>query len=458
MIARNHVRSCSLPRGAALGVGLLLMVAPSAAQTLSGRTAQGRVVDGGGPVSGSQMVRVNRSSAGIQANGTTDVSAVSADGRVVAYSSVATNLVPGDPAGLRDVFVTDVATGQTRLVSVSLTGFAGSGASGTALAISADGRFVAFDSWASDLVVDDDNEQVDIFVRDLQTGAIERVSVDSSGAEANGPSFGVSMSADGRFVAFSSRADNLIAADGNGVEDVFLHDRSTGVTQRISETPQGIGGNGVSYDPVLSATGRHVAYVTRAVNLVSQPLGPYHYVFVHDTQSAVTWHASVNTAGDFAHGNCSRPSITADGRFVAFASAAYNLVDSDTNGVSDVFVHDRLTASTIRVSLSSSGAEANGGCVVPSLSDDGSFVSFMSSASNLVVGDTNGLDDVFLRDLTGTTVERISSATFGRAANGSSSMPAIASGGGFVVFTSDASNLVPGDTNQLCDVFLCATR
>jgi Tol biopolymer transport system component len=404
----------------------------------------------------STTIRVNTNAAGVEADGKTDVSTVSADGRFVAYSSVASNIVGGDTLGLRDVFVYDTLTGQADLASGTPGGQPGNGVSGSELALSASGHLVAFDSWASDLVPGDTNGQLDIFVRDLRTGSTERVSVDSAGAEADGPSAGVSMSADGRWITFSSWASNLVPGDVNGVQDVFLHDRQTGETRRISETAEGVGGEGESHSPAISSNGMFVAYSTRANNLVSEPLGTYHYIFVHDLQTESTWHASVDSLGEFAHGDCdTRPSITPDGRYVAFATDAYNLAVPDLNWVSDIFVHDRLTGDTTRVSVSSTGAEANGGSILPTMSDDGRYVAYMSSASNLVAGDTNGQPDVFLLDRNSGKVRCVSLDKLGGPANGPSTTPTLSPNGLRLVFGSDASDLIALDANQLRDVFLC---
>ena len=382
------------------------------------------------------------------------MSAISGDGRFVAFSSLATNLVPGDPAGIRDVFVSDTSTGQTILASISLTGQPGNGPSGTSLSISGDGRFVAFDSWASDLVAGDTNGQLDVFVHDKLTGVTELVSIDSAAVQSNGPSAGASISADGRFVAFSSWATNLVASDLNGLQDIFLHDRQTGITTRISETTTGVGGIGESFSPFLSRNGQFVAYVTRANNLVTQPLDIYYYIFVNNVLTGETTHVSVNSFGQHAHGDCFSPSVTEDGRFVSFSTYAYNLDPLDWNGVNDVFVHDRLTGQTSRVSLSSTGIEGNGGSVLPTLSSDGRSIAFMSSADNLVPGDHNGQDDVFLKNLLDGKIRRISRAGLA-GANGPSTMPALTADGSRLVFSSDASNLVRGDTNWVRDIFLC---
>jgi len=295
---------------------------------------------------------------------------LSADGRFVAFGSDATNLVPGDTNGVSDAFVYDRLSGTTERVSVSSTGaqadddsFAGF----FAPAVSADGRFVAFSSDATNLVPGDTNDQTDVFVRDRCltngvsvagcTAKTQRVSVSSSGAQGSGRSLSPTLSADGRFVAFASEADDLVVGDTNEAFDVFVNDRMTGMTERVSVDSTGAQANAASLE---------------------------HFC----------------------------PALSADGRFVAFESDATNLVPVDTNGVTDVFVHDRLTATTDRVSVDSAGAQANDGSNFPAISADGSVVAFVSTATNLVPDDTNvcgsfmtpgSCPDLFVRVRTMTT-------------------------------------------------------
>src|SRR5438132_1108786 len=281
-------------------------------------------------------------------------------------------------------------------------------------ALSADGRFVAFDSAATDLVAGDTNGVSDVFVHDRQTGTTERVSVASDGAQGNGRSglvtfaFPPALSADGRFVAFVSAAANLVASDTNGATDVFVHDRQTGTTERVSVASDGTESNAANVGPSLSADGRFVA----------------------------------------------APALSADGRFVAFDSDAANLVAGDTNGATDVFVHDRQTGTTERVSVASGGSQGNGSNAGPVLSADGRFVAFHGTASNLVGGDTNGTTDVFVHDRQTGTTERMSVASGGTQGNGPSSGAALSADGSLVAFHGTATNLVAGDANGAYDVFV----
>jgi hypothetical protein len=268
--------------------------------------------------------------------------AISADGRFVAFHSDAENLVSGDTNGQRDVFVRDRLAGTTVRVSVDSAGNQATGDDSSDSAISADGRVVAFYSGAANLVADDTNGQDDIFVHDRQTGATTRVSVDSAGGEANGTgSYAVSLSADGRFVSFYSYATNLVANDTNGYVDVFVHDRQTGTTQRVSVGSAGGEANDGSYNPALSWDGRFVAFYSSASNLIAGDANAKRDVFVHDRQAGTTQRVSVDGAGGEANDGSYNPTISGACRFVAFESVASDLVPDDNNSKRDIIVRDR---------------------------------------------------------------------------------------------------------------------
>ncbi len=387
-------------------------------------------------------------------SGDTSLSSISGDGRYVAFDSYASNLVAGDTNGYNDVFVHDRQTGLTTRVSVDSAGNEGDAASYSP-SISADGRYVAFYSYAANLAAGDNNSSYDVFVHDRQTGQTTRVSVDSAGNEGNASSYNATISADGRYVAFESWASNLVAGDNGDILDVFVHDRQTGQTTRVSVDSAGNQGDGHSFWPSLSADGRYVAFSSYATNLVAgDNNGTLGDVFVHDRQTGQTTRVSVDSAGTQADGESAFPSISADGRYVAFYSYAGNLVAGDNNGVSDVFVHDRQTGQTTRVSVDSAGNEGNGSSYDPSISADGRYVAFDSDATNLVAGDTNGFQENFLHDRqTGQTI-RLSVDSAGNEVNAGSWYPSISADGRYVVFPSYASNLVPGDTNGMADVFV----
>jgi Tol biopolymer transport system component len=328
-------------------------------------------------------------------------------------------------------------------------------------AISADGRFVAFDAEASNLVRGDTNNARDVFVRDRQTGTTERVSVGPRGVQGNEVSWFAAISADGRFVVFQSSAFNLVAGDTeNEFIDLFVRDRQTGTTERVSVGLSGVQTNGDSFGPAISDDGRFVAFASQASNLVQGDSNGLSDVFVRDRQMGTTRRISLGPGGVQSNGDSGAfgpPKISADGRFVTFQSFASNLVSGDTNGQSDVFVRDRQTGTTERVSLGSRGVQANEGSFGPAISADGRFVAFTSNASNLVPHDTNALADVFVYDRQMGMTERVNLGPLGVQANdnsSSSSSPAISPHGRFVAFDSFASNLVSNDTNKSVDVFV----
>jgi hypothetical protein len=331
------------------------------------------------------------------------------------------------------------------------------------MSASGDGQYIAFASYASNLVVGDTNGIWDVFVRDRSTGVTERVSVDSSGVEGTYYSWQPSISSDGRFVAFSSGASNLVAGDTNNAFDVFVHDRSTGGTDRISLDSSGNEANGSSQWPSISSDGRFVAFSSDASNLVAGDSNGKRDVFVRDLQTGTTERVSVDSStaqgdGDSGYGGFA---ISGNGLVVAFASDASNLVAGDSNGKRDVFVHDRVSGATERMSVDSAGTQSDASSGGASLSADGSIVAFDSDATNLVGNDTNGKRDVFVRDRPSGAVERVSVDSFG--AQGISSpypwdesigsyAPTISTDGNSVAFMSDAGNLVLND-NWVPDVF-----
>jgi FG-GAP-like repeat/WD40-like Beta Propeller Repeat len=380
---------------------------------------------------------------------------ISADGRYVAFESVASNLVAGDTNGTEDVFVRNVVTGATTRVSVA-NGGAQANNDSQGASISADGRFVAFASVASNLVAGDTNGKFDVFVHDRDTDATTRVSVATDGTQANNYSFSAAISADGRHVAFTSDASNLVAGDTNDTSNVFVHDRDTGATTRVNVASDGTEANNAGVGPSISADGRYVAFFSTASNLVAGDTTGKFDVFMHDRDTGATTRVSVATGGAQANSGSASPAISADGRYVAFNSLASNLVAGDTNHSEDVFVRDRDTGTTTRVSVASGGIQANNFSVSPAISADGRYVAFQSWPSDPVSGENIGRLDVFVRDrVTGTTT-RVSVASDGTQANNNSYSggAAISADGRLVTFDSTASNLVAGDTNGKRDVFV----
>jgi len=364
---------------------------------------------------------------------------------------------------------TPAPTGPTMRVSTTAEGYQTSMFGAEGPSISGDGRYVAFQSAANDLVPDDPNG-TDIFVKDTVTGSLLKASTNSSGTHPgwNQESTDAAISADGRHVAFVSRSSNLIADDTNNVPDVFMKDTVTGVTRCVSTDSSGVQatGDGVygvvgSQAPALSADGRFVAFTSPAANLVADDTNGVHDIFVKDMLTGITRRASTDSGGaevidGYAWG---APAISADGRYVAFGSTSATLVPHDTNGVDDVFVKDMLTGITRRVSTTSLGAQSTGvdwsGAWGPSISADGRYVSYCSDANNLVSGDTNNAVDIFVKDtLTGETRRATTDANGTQVTGGFTQRHSISADGRYVVFEHSVATFVPADLNESWDIFV----
>jgi Tol biopolymer transport system component len=396
--------------------------------------------------------RVSVGPARAEASGPSGSPVVTADGRFVAFYSLAPNLVEGDTNGRFDVFLHDRATGTTERLSVTADGAEGNGPSFMPT-ISRSGRYVAFRSNATNLVEGDTNGVTDAFVLDRSTRELERVSLGSRGEQPNADVLTADVSGDGRYVAFLTRASNLVRGDTNRRLDVFVHTRATGRTVRPRLSNLGRQPNGDSRSSGISANGRYLAVSSNATNLVAGDTNGKIDVFLFDRWRRATELVSVNSAERKANGRSFRPFMSAFGGVVAFRSLATNLVPGDTNRQTDVFVRDRVAGRTERVSVNSRGLQANHRPYRPVLSGNGRFVVFASSATNLVLNDTNNVTDIFLHDRRTDRTRRVSVSRTGGQANGCSIRPRISANGRVVVFSSAASNLVPRDRNRERDVF-----
>jgi Tol biopolymer transport system component len=345
---------------------------------------------------------------GEPADGGSSEPVLSADGATVVFTSRASNLVPDDRNDVADIFVSSPATGLVR-VSVSSAGEEVDGASSEP-DISADGRLVVFTSTAGDLTGHDTNSHQNVYVHDVLTGTTTLVSAARDGKPAAGDSSAPAISPDGGFVSFSSDAPNLVAGDGNHKQDVFVRDLARGTTQRVSVRRGGGSQNrgmagGVAAISDVSRDGRYVAFESDATNLAGRDRNRRTDVFVRDTVRQSTRRISLSTTNEEAHGDSILPAITPDGRYVAFASRADDLVPKNTVGV-DVFVRDVKRGATVLADVTSRGQprgrelRAPPYPVRPAISADAGTVAFASSAASLAGGDTNRLSDVFLRRLT----------------------------------------------------------
>jgi len=416
---------------------------------------------GGTPAPEPFITKVTDGLSGAEADGHSLFPSISADGRYVVFESDASNLVSGDTNNVSDIFLRDMQTGSITRVSVDSSGAEGDGVS-TFSSITADGRYVAFKSLAENLVANDGNGAADFFRHDTQSGTTIRVSVDTSGTAGSGNGFAPpSISADGRYIAFESGATDLVIGDTNGQSDIFLRDTLNNTTLRISVV-SGSEPDGGSFSPVITADGNIVTFASDATNLVANDGNAASDIFIRDIDAEITARVSVVTGASGVEGNdrSFNPIITPDGRFVLFSSNANNFVSGggDTNGQTDSFVRDTQNNTTTRISIDSNGGEVDSGSFASGISADGRYTVFTSAASNLISGGaSNGLDDVYVHDAeTGETI-RVSVDSSGIEADGDSKANGnsltINADGRYVVFSSKATNLLGDDTNGVSDVY-----
>ena len=403
---------------------------------------------GGGGGSGDSVAPialVSVSSGGDEGNVESDEPVLSFNGRYVAFYTDSSNLVSDDTNGTTDVFIRDMDLGITSRVSVSTAGSGGNTYSSDA-AISFDGRYVVFYSGATNLVPGDNNNSADIFLRDTVDEITSLVTVSTAGTLANNNSGDPAISGDGRHVAFYSPATNLVQDDINGHDDIFVHNTVSGITSLVSVSTAGTQGNNDSYDPAMSSDGRYVAFTSDSTNLVPNDTNaPLRDIFVRDTVNEITSLVSVSTAGTQTNDYSINPTINSDGRYVAFQSAAWNLVPNDNNNSTDIFIHDTATSTTSRVSVNSAGEEANSDSEFPTISSDGRYVAFYSYATNLVPDDNNNSKDVFVHDTVTGTTSRASLSTTGEEIK-EGEYPSISPDGRYVAFKSNAVDLIEGET------------
>ena len=415
----------------------------------------------GTPVS---VTRVSENTAIGQGNrGSYDIT-ITPDQHYAVFTTDATNLVPGDTNGVSDIIIKDLLADTYSRLSTSSSGAQANYGSYTG-SISSDARYLTFVSKATNLVpgLNDNNGFGDVYLKDTQTGTVTLVSTNTGGTVlANGESSLATISSDGRNVAFLSQASNLVPGDTNGVMDVFVRDTVAGTTTRVSTDSSGAQGNGVSgydYPPCISGNGRYVTFESDASNLVAGDTIGATDIFVKDLQTGVTTRVSTTSTGEQANDRSFFPSISKDGRYVLFRSQAYNLGAGDSPACqpltcSDVFRKDTVTGAVTWISTDAAGNPANSGSWDPHLSADGRYAAFTSDASNLAAGDTNNNFDLFVKDADTGAIYLTSVNASGQVGNNWSVDPFVADGGGLVGFGSLASNLVAGDTNNVVDVFV----
>lgn len=402
--------------------------------------------------------RVSVATNGTQGNGLSFGDALSDDGRFVAFTSQADNLLaPGtDTNANQDAFVRDLATSTTTRVSVATGGGQASGSSGSP-SLSDDARYVAFSSTAENLVAGDTNNRTDVFLHDRSTGTTTRISTSSSGTQGNNTSWRQMISGNGRFIVFDSSSTNLVTGDTNAANDVFVRDRITGVTERVSFLPSGLQFPcGASWGSI-SDDGRYVAFQASPCIFPGMPV-PGQNIFVRDRTLGTTTLVGHGSSSEVPIDN-QLPIINGNGNFVLFFTTDSTLVPGDTNNQYDAYVFDRTLGTYERVSVGSFGVQGNNFTGIGGdISDDGRLVVFSSNSTNLVPNDTNGVIDLFMHDRVSGITTRISTDPFFAQANAQSADPHLSGDGKYALFTSEATNIVGGDTNALADAFVQATN
>jgi Tol biopolymer transport system component len=399
------------------------------------------------------VARASESSLGVEGNATSRNGRISGNGAFVVFYGGSTNLVPGDTNGVDDVFRKDTTSGALVRVSVPSGGAGQGNGPSSNCDLSEAGDAVVFESYATNLVPGDANFSGDVFWHHAASQTTTVVSLANGGSvQGNGHSAFPSCDDTGNLIAFESVATNLAGADTNGVKDIYLRDRTTGTTERISLTQGGVEPDGECRLAAVSPDGLWVAFDSAATNLVPGDTNGVTDVFLKDRKTGVITRVSVGTGGVQGNRQSRYPALSYDAAVIAFASESTNWIPG-TTPFFDVYVHDRATGATTLVSRHSSGAPSNSTSVDPDISRSGRWVVFYSYATNLVQADTNGFADVFLNDtLTGATT-RLSMAPGGVEANGFSGPPALSDDGIRAAFESDASNLIAADLNGQRDVF-----
>lgn len=397
--------------------------------------------------------RVSVDDAGVEADRVSEDSSISGDGRYVAFESDATNLlgVGVDTNNQCDIFVYDRTLNTIERVSVDAGGAQANDRSRDP-SISSDGTYVAFESEASNLITGGTTTW-SVYVKNRLTGAISLASADAAGTEGNGSSYDPSISSDGNYVAFESDATNLIAGDGNGVRDVFVKRIDTGAIWLASADAADTQGNALSDDPAISPDGLYVAFESDATNWASGGTTAGQ-VYLKNIATGAIWLVSADAAGDQGTAGSDDVSVSLNGEYVAFESDATNLIAGDTNNDADCFVKTIASGAIERVSTDATGAQANDASREPKISSDGNYVAFRSYADDLVAGDNDIACDIFVKDRNTGKIDRLSVDNSGVEGDNISDGHRISSDGTHVSFCSEADNLVAGDGNSVADIFV----
>jgi Tol biopolymer transport system component len=388
---------------------------------------------------------------GLQSSGNV---CVDDSGQRVVFLSVASNLAPGLSGGLSRVVLRDRSSGTTSVISLSSSGEPADVACASP-SISADGRYVAWDSRATNLDVGHTQGFRDVFVRDLSTGVTVLASADALGVQGNEDSYDAKISRDGQRLLFVSQASNLGPVDLNTTPDVYLKDLATGAVVRVSVGMGGTDPDATCDAPNWSGDGTTAVFVSAASNLVAGDANGATDVFVCDLSTGTISRVSMAATGADANNSSEMGVLSETGRFVAFASRATNLVAGVPNAnFNHPYLHDRVTGATVRLDITTTGAFPLQNGWPAGVSPDGAHAWFWSTANNLATGDGNGRSDIFVRDVLAGMNTRLTLGLGGASTNDDSSGARLSWDGRFLAFTSEASNLVVGDWNSAADAYL----
>ena len=417
-----------------------------------------------GPAVAQPTTRVSVATTGAQADKPCLAPGISADGRFVVFSSHATTLAPGGSGGMLQIFLHDRVAGQTTLISHKKGDKAKPGDKDSRYpSISHDGRYIVFQSLATDLADGDTNGKSDIYLYDRTAGAATLISRKNGGGAADGASRQPAMSRDAGKISFLSTAKNMTdPAFGDAKDQVFVFDRSTNKTAAVSIGTDNKAADAACDTPVISHDGKFVAFSSAATNLAAGDTNAKSDIFRRDLTANTTALVSKDKDGNPSDGDSLYPSIARDGSKIAFESAATDLVADDTNAKNDVFLRDVGAGTNTLVSARAGDHKVgNGASATPSISLDGKFVAFASRATDLTDPPTTVLSHVFVRDIAAKSNRVCSVAGDDSLGSHDSERPDLSGDGAFVAFRTPSNNLVgardsggPKDDNALADVFV----
>lgn len=389
----------------------------------------------------------NVDSSGAQANHNSMSARMSADGRYVAFKSLASNLIPNDGNNTWDAFRHDRATGATVAASVSTAGVLGNGMTMNEVSISDDGSRIAFESYATNLVAPDGNSVQDIFVHDFVAGTTLRASQNSAGQQVTQECIWPEISGDGRFVAFASRANNLVPNDTNNVYDIFVRDLALNTTEIVSVSSSGVAADSDCAQPWISRDGRFVLFKTSSLNFDPTKTSFYQDGFLRDRLLGITERFTLDeNGGDPLGGHCEHGRCSADGRWFVWESRAIDLVPGHNDAWSDIFLRDRQSGTNLQITVEPSGASVDAHSFAPSISPDGRRVVFVSAANHLVANDTFGTLNAFRYERTNGELTLIDRLPNGLPGTGTSAVELAADAEAYGLATS-GSNLGLPDVN-----------